>query len=362
MEYREFLICLNAIGMRNDEIDKIEFIIKKHNINFKEIFNKFVFKNQSTYLTSKTLEKLSYYNENTLHNLCDLCLKERVEIITIVDEDYPENLKHIENPPKVLYIRGKLIQEDSISISIVGSRKYTSYGNNVLNYFVDELSKLEITIISGMAYGIDGLVHKRSLENNNRTIAVLGNGVDIIYPNKNSSIYWNTITNGAVISEYPLGTRPLPFRFPERNRIISGLSLGTIVIEAKAKSGSLITARLAAEQGREVFAVPGNINSIYSEGTNMLIRDGATLLLTIDDILNEISELKEIHNLKRNQRNEVELSEIELAIYNLISEGVDDINLIAQSLKEDVSFISSIITILELKGIITVNGKIKVKM
>lgn len=362
MTYRQFLIYLNAIGIRNDEIEKIETYIEDYSIDYEEIFKDSVLGDLRNNFTPKLIEKLKRKDKKALINLNTYCEKNKIEVITASDLTYPERLKNIENYPRVLYLKGELDILDSVSISVVGARKHTSYGESVLNYFVDELSKLNVTIVSGMAYGVDGLAHRRSLENKNKTIAVLGNGVDKIYPMKNAKLYSDIIENGAVLSEYPVGTEPLPFRFPERNRIISGISLATIVIEAKAKSGSLITARVAAEQGKEVFSVPGNINSLYSEGTNMLIRDGATPLLSIEDILEVIPEIKKNYVNSREENYRAEMGDEELKVFKLISEGVADINLIANELNEDISYISSVITILELKNIIEVGDGLKIKM
>ncbi|SHH67506.1 DNA processing protein [Anaerosphaera aminiphila DSM 21120] len=362
MTYRQFLIYLNAIGIRNDEIEKIETYIEDYSIDYEEIFKDSVLDDLRNKFTPKLIQKLKRKDKKALINLNTYCEKNKIEVITASDLTYPERLKNIENYPRVLYLKGKLDILDSVSISVVGARKHTSYGESVLNYFVDELSKLNVTIVSGMAYGVDGLAHRRSLENKNKTIAVLGNGVDKIYPMKNAKLYSDIIENGAVLSEYPVGTEPLPFRFPERNRIISGISLATIVIEAKAKSGSLITARVAAEQGKEVFSVPGNIDSLYSEGTNMLIRDGATPLLSIEDILEVIPEIKKNYVDSREEDYKAEMGDEELKVFKLISEGVADTNLIANELNEDISYISSIITILELKNIIEVEDGLKIKM
>ncbi len=152
---------------------------------------------------------------------------------------------------------------------------------------------MNVTIVSGLALGIDSVAHKTALETGGRTIAILGNGLDTIYPKRNKSLYEEIPTNGAILTEYPLGTPPLAYNFPQRNRMISGLSLGIIVIEAKEKSGSLITAYHALEQGKEVFALPGNINSIFSRGTNKLIKDGAKILMDVEDIIEEIYELQQ---------------------------------------------------------------------
>lgn len=357
-DYSNMLIYLNSIGIRNTQIAKIENIIKEENLETKDILEKKYISLFEDKISKSSFEKLNNLEKNNelYKNLYERTCKNKINVITYKDCNYPQRLKYIENFPRVIYFRGDITTKDNLSISIVGSRKHTNYGSVVVRYIVDELSKLNVTIISGMAYGIDSLAHKRSLDNNNRTIAVLGNGVDVVYPIKNSNLYMNIIEKGAVLSEYPLGTKSMPYHFPERNRIISGLSLGTIVIEAKDKSGSLITAKCAAEQGREIFAVPGNINSVYSEGTNMLIRDGAIPFLSIDDLLYSIESIKD--NFKKEQSEEImnNLTDDEKIIYNLILSGTNDINNICINSKFDISYTNSLLTILELKELIESNN------
>lgn len=357
-DYRDMLIYLNSIGIRNTQIAKIEDIINKENLDVSDILNKKYISLFEDKISKSSFEKLKNLEKNDIlyKNLYERTCKNKINVITYKDCNYPDRLKYIENSPRVLYFRGDINSKDNLSISIVGSRKYTDYGSSVVRYVVNELSKLNVTIVSGMAYGIDSLAHKISLENNNRTIAVLGNGVDVVYPIKNSNLYMNIIEKGAVLSEYPLGTKSMPYHFPERNRIISGLSLGTIVIEAKDKSGSLITAKYAAEQGREIFAVPGNINSIYSEGTNMLIRDGAIPFLSIDDILYLVESVKDDFKKKQSLDIIENLTEDEKIIYNLILSGIKDINNICIKSNFDISYTNSLITILELKELIESNN------
>ncbi len=210
-----------------------------------------------------------------------------------------------------------------------------------------------VTIVSGLALGIDAIAHKTALENGGRTIAVLGNGIDEIYPKRNSCLYKTIIDSGAIITEVPLGMPPLPYNFPQRNRIIAGLSLGIIVIEAKEKSGSLITAHHALEQGKDIFALPGNINSIYSGGTNKLIKDGARPLLDIEDLIEEISILQE-NSLKIKQEtiNYENLSSTEQMIVKTLEKGPIHCDLISSKTGIQISTVISALTILEMKGII----------
>lgn len=223
-----------------------------------------------------------------------LAKENEINIITINDGEYPEGLKLISDPPIVLYIKGKISKNDRLSIAIVGSRNASSYGRNVCSIFAKDLSKLGITIVSGMARGIDTIAHKACLEAGGRTIAVLGSGLLQVYPPENRPLYEEIAQNGAVISEFPLNMEPLANNFPRRNRIIAGFSLGCVVVEAKERSGALITARCAMEYGREVFAVPGEIMKETSKGTNKLIKEGAKPVSDVVDIIEELQHIIDI--------------------------------------------------------------------
>lgn len=210
-----------------------------------------------------------------------------VDIICLTDARYPPLLKEIYDPPSLLYFRGK-IQIKTPAIAIVGSRRATSYGRMITVQLTRDLSERGYAIVSGLARGIDGYAHREAIRVKGETFAVLGCGVDMVYPPEHKELMENIMEQGGVFSEYPLGTPPEGKNFPQRNRIISGLSLGVLVVEAASESGSLITARLALEQGREVFAVPGNIAMKSSEGTNGLIKKGAKLIQGAEDIVEEI--------------------------------------------------------------------------
>ena len=217
----------------------------------------------------------------------DLLDKMGADIVTWLDERYPANLQNIYERPAFLFVLGHLI-EDMIPVAIVGSRNASAYGRFTTDKISRELALQGITIVSGMARGIDSCAHRSALAARGKTIAVLGSGLDVIYPQENKKLFDAIAQNGAVITEYPPGTQPLPYHFPERNRIISGISYGVVVVEAGVKSGSLITASLAMEQGRDVFAIPGTIDSAHSRGTNSLIKQGAKLIDSIDDILEDV--------------------------------------------------------------------------
>jgi DNA processing protein len=205
--------------------------------------------------------------------------------VTINDKSYPALLKQIDDPPLLLYIKGQLSLQDTASVAIVGSRNPTNYGKTISQQLSYQLATHGITIVSGFARGIDTCAHRGALEAGGKTIAVLGCGLSIVYPEVNRELIDEIIKYGALISEFPMTMPPKGTNFPRRNRIISGLTLGTLVVEASERSGSLITARHAAEQGREVFAVPGQIFSKMSQGTHYLINQGATLIHTVDDLL-----------------------------------------------------------------------------
>ncbi len=209
------------------------------------------------------------------------------DVIAYNDPSYPQALKYTADPPAVLYCIGRL-KPDELCVAVVGSRKATWYGLDMSKKLSSELARHGVTIVSGMARGVDSKAHYGALEAGGRTIAVLGCGVDVVYPKENRSLMNEICKKGAVISEYIPGTEPIPFNFPARNRIISGLSEGVIIVEASEKSGSLITADYALEQGRDVFALPGNINSMNSSGTNRLIREGARIITCAGDILDEM--------------------------------------------------------------------------
>ena len=217
--------------------------------------------------------------------------KAGVRIISIWDSDYPQLLKRIPQAPVLLFVKGQLSIQPSTSLAVVGTRRPSHYGRDVTKHLVTNLVDRGFQIVSGLARGIDTIAHQTVVDKNGQTIAVLGCGIDVIYPAENRRLFEQIPQHGAVISEYMMGTGPDAVNFPRRNRIISGLSAGTLVIEAGERSGALITANYALEQNREVFAVPGNIYQKVSLGPNRLIQEGARLVTGIDDILSELSGL-----------------------------------------------------------------------
>jgi len=275
---------------------------------------------------------------------------QNIKKISLQDKNYPAILKEIPDPPKELYIKGEIIPQDKIAIGIVGTRKHSQYGKQVTFDIAGKLARLGITIVSGLAKGIDTFAHQAALENNGRTIAVLGTSLDkkSFYPSSNYALSEKISKQGAVISEYPPGTRGTKFTFPQRNRTISGLSLGVVVIEAPEQSGALITAALALEQNREVFAIPGDIYAKNSQGTNKLIKMGAKLVNDIDDILEELN-LSHLIKTPRKKKIKPENKEEEIILSLLSAQPVHIDEIIKQS-KMPTSTVNSILMILELKG------------
>jgi DNA processing protein len=277
------------------------------------------------------------------------------KIMTIKDASYPKRLKEIYDPPPVLYVRGELREEDELAVAIVGSRKTTPYGKWMTEKMGQELARHGITIVSGMARGIDSHAHWGALSGGGRTIAVLGSGVDVVYPPENRNLYERIIDQGAVLSEFPMSSPPEGGHFPKRNRIISGLSLGVVVVQAGMESGSLITANYALEQGREVFAVPGNVGSDSSRGTHQLIKDGAKLVESSEDILEEVLPQwrKERETPQDVERPVLDLTEEEKVLYEQLGETPLHIDVLIRESQFDPGKVSSLLLNLELKGLIS---------
>jgi len=211
-----------------------------------------------------------------------------VEVLTWHDAGYPKLLRHVDDLPPVLYMKGNLESRDDQGVTIVGTRRPTAYGKEVARHLASDLATAGVTVISGLARGIDGAAHRASLDAGGRTIAVLGCGVDVAYPPEHANLMGEIVERGAVLSEYPLGAQPEARHFPRRNRLLSGLSLGTLVIEAGEGSGTLSTVKYALEQNREVFCVPGSIYSPASALTNRLLQEGAKLVIGVNDVLEEL--------------------------------------------------------------------------
>ncbi len=264
---------------------------------------------------------------------------------------YPSYLREIPNPPPLFYIQGDLREQDQWAVAVVGTRRLTSYGRQVTQDLVAGLVQNNITIVSGLARGIDAIAHKTAVELGGRTLAVLGSGLDCIYPAENRTLAQEiTQGHGAIISEYGLGIQPEAKNFPPRNRIISGLSLGVIIVEAGERSGALITTNFALEQNREVFAVPGNINSPASQGPNRLIQEGAKLVTRVEDVLEELN----LHMVAEHTAVQLVLPETaeEIALYTQLSAQPVHIDELSRATGLPSALVSSTLTLMELKGMV----------
>ena len=279
--------------------------------------------------------------------------RQDIKLITCEDKNYPKLLAQIYDPPPLLYYRGQLELADEFALAVVGSRKYTSYGRQAIERLVKNLADNNLTIISGLALGIDALAHEAALAAQGRTIAVLGSGLDRenIYPSQNRYLADKIIASGgAILSEFPLGALPLKHHFPQRNRLISGLSLAVLIIEAGEKSGSLITASHALEQNREVFALPGSIFSPYSVGTNRLIKLGARLVTDANDII-EALNLTQVASFINNKKIIPESVEEE-KILKVLDFEPRHVNELIRLTKLDTSIINSTLVVMEMKGLV----------
>lgn len=277
-----------------------------------------------------------------------------VRLISYGDAEYPAYLKEIPDSPPVLYTRGKFVEEDRYAVAIVGTRMPTQYGVLQAENISYELARMGFTIVSGFARGIDTAAHRGALKAGGRTIAVMGSGIDVPYPPENLSLVEKIAASGAVTTEFSPGTPPNRENFPKRNRIISGLSLGVLVVEAAKDSGSLITAGLALEQGKEIFSIPGNVTSVNSKGTNELIKKGAKMVLGANDILEELAPVLKGF-LKKSVKKNVKLPELSHEEKNLIRAlGPEPrhIDEIARELNLNAQKILSILLSLELKGVV----------
>jgi len=275
--------------------------------------------------------------------------KTGARLLTLTDPDYPNLLKEIYDPPPVLYARGEIKAGNCRAIAVVGSRQPTDYGRVVAERMAEGLAQYGVIVVSGMARGIDSIAHRACLKAGGQTIAVLGSGLDIIYPPEHKRLYEEIAGHGAVVSEFSFGTPPLAENFPRRNRIISGMSAGVLVVEATLRSGSLITARLALDQGREVFAVPGNVLSPKSAGTNNLIKQGAKPVDRVEEILEEIiPQMKEVQSFQR----QPSLSGGEKKLYDFLGPEPKDIDSIIVGCGFEGAEASSILTRLELSGLV----------
>jgi DNA processing protein len=276
---------------------------------------------------------------------------ERHKVTVLVHEDprYPAKLREIYDYPPVLYVRGNLPAEDEPGLAIVGTRRPTIYGRQVTEEIVADLARSGITIVSGLARGVDSVAHRAALDAGGRTVAVFACGLDIVYPGENTRLAQTIMERGALVSEHPLGVKPKPESFPMRNRIMSGLSLGVLVVEAGEKSGALITAQQAVEQNREVFAIPGSILSPASQGSNRLIQEGAKLVRNYTDILQELNLAIVVRQAEMREFSPGD--EVESAVLTQLSSEPNHIDEICRRSGLAMPEVSSTLAVLELKGI-----------
>ena len=329
MTEHEAFLCLNAVsGLGNLKIQRLVEVFKTGAAVWRQ--------------SEKYLRGVSGIGAQTAANIlnfdCGSFLREerrlmsdyQVHAVTFFDEEYPEYLRQTVDCPVVLYIRGDFTKIKFPGIAVVGSRRASVYGKSAARLFGSQLARRGISVISGMARGIDTAAHQGCLEACGKTAAVLGSGLAKIYPPENKPLYSKIASSGCVVSEFPMMTAPCAGNFPRRNRIISGLSAGVIVVEAAKRSGALITSRCALEQGREVFAVPGKIGQAQAAGTNMLIQQGAKLVVCIDDVLEEFPDMNRLSDVTPAPGNDRrrDLSDSEKSVLDCISDEpayIDDI-------------------------------------
>jgi DNA processing protein len=340
----EALVALNMVAdVGSIRLKKLlEFFGKPQNIfeaSFKQLTHIFG-------IGEKIASQIHTFKKEELDKEFALAKKLGLRIMSWEDEDYPLNLKNIYDPPIVLYLKGELKKEDNLSIAIVGSRRASIYGLSCAGKFAVELAQRGFTIVSGMARGVDSYAHRGALKGNGRTIAVMGSGFNHIYPPENLELAEGISQNGAVISEFAINTEPFKQNFPRRNRVISGLTLGVLIVEAARNSGALITADFALEQGRDVFALPGKVDSQNSFGTNALIKDGAKLVSSVDDILEEFNIFDPIVKLKPDS------TQSEKVLDNLFSDEPISLDEIVERTNMQVGEVSVLLLKLQLKKLI----------
>src|SRR3989338_2062059 len=319
-------------------------------------------------ISDKIARAIVAFSYESLKKELALAKKLGVTVVTLKDNTYPKNLKEIYDPPLCLYVKGALSPADTLALAIVGSRRASFYGLSCAEKFAYALAQYGITVVSGLARGVDTHAHTGALKAQGRALAVLGSGLNSLYPPENTKLAEKIAVCGAVVSEFPLNTEPFARNFPRRNRVISGLSLGTIVVEAAKNSGALITADFALEQGREVFAIPGKVDSATSVGTNRLIKQGAKLIESVEDVLEELkTKLKECLTLEKENKavepvtvkKEKEdtlssvLSEDEKAVYGLIGDTPRYSDEIIEQASLSSSSVIAVLLKLEMEHVIT---------
>jgi DNA processing protein len=306
---------------------------------------------QAAGLGSKVIENfLAIRSSVDLDQIWERLQVQGIQVLILKDEAYPRRLKEIAQPPPVLYVRGELCPEDDWAVAVVGTRRITSYGRQVAEEVAATLARSGITLVSGLARGVDAVAHQAALNAGGRTLAILGSGVDRVYPPENRRLAEQILSRGALLSDYPPGTPPESTNFPPRNRIISGLSMGVVVVEAGQTSGALITASFAADQGREVFAVPGNINAPQSVGTNRLIQNGAHPLMDPQEIL-EVLELTMVTE-QHTARVSLPADAIEAQLFGTLGREPLHIDEIRARTDLPIEQVTATLALMELKGMV----------
>ncbi len=340
------LLSINGLGPRR--------ILNLHSTfpQIEEVFN-------ASVKCLSEIPGIDYTLANKILNRCDgefvdsqlsIMEKSPFDMVTIFDKGYPARLRNIYDPPVILFKQGNFKESDEDAIAVVGTRKSTNYGKEVTEILVKGLVEQNITIISGFARGIDSEAHKAALRAGGRTIAVLGNGIDRVYPPENRRLRNQIVENGVYCSEFPFGTKPDAVNFPRRNRIISGLGLGVVVIEAGEKSGAILTAYYSLDQNREVFAVPGRISDIKSKGTNRIIQKGAKLVGNVEDILSEIESNRKFPTVPHQIEIDFKFEGEEKKIYDALSYEPIHIDELSIKVAKTSYEVLSILLSLELKG------------
>jgi DNA processing protein len=306
---------------------------------------------QAAGLSPKLVERVAQVRASVdLDNYMTQVPAQGITILTWEDGLYPQRLKEIDQPPPVLYVRGALTEEDAWAVAVVGTRRISAYGRQVAEELASFLAANGVTVVSGLARGVDAVAHQSALKAGGRTIAVLGSGVDRVYPPEHSQLAAKIIGSGALVSDFAPGTAPEASNFPPRNRIISGLAMATVVVEAGETSGALITAQFAVDQGREVFAVPGNILAPQSKGTNRLIAEGAHPLLSARDLL-DVMNLTRVSE-QRSVRKALPGDEIESRLMNVLSHEPPHMDEIRSQTGLPIERVSATLAMMELKGLV----------
>jgi DNA processing protein len=302
-------------------------------------------------IDSKRAEAIKAFSGEALERDLEKLKGEGIRVITTLSEEYPEALREVPSAPLVLYVKGEIRKENRFAIAVVGTRTPSPYGVSVTERMASELASTGFTVVSGLARGIDSAAHRGSLRAGGRGIAVLGSGMDVPYPPENRGLMERLAGSGAVLTEFPPGTRPFKGNFPMRNRIISGLALGVLIVEAARDSGALITARHALEQNKEVFAIPGNINSAASSGTNELIRQGARIVVRAQDIVEELAPVLKGF-IKSAKAEKAEISSEEKAICDIMTGEPRHVDALSRQSGLTASKTLALLLHLELKGVV----------